>query len=105
MKWSQKRDLPPYDGDKSLVCVSGPVCARQASKLKPHVAIEFNKLSSPSRGVTATSWRLNSLCDHDTFAFDYYQDLLVLVERSVHSFRESNYLILVCVVVHLAGTK
>ena len=86
MQWSEKHQLTSYDGSTLLVHISGPVYAREVSKSRPHVALEFIGLSSPSRGVKPTRWTLPGLCDHDAFTFDHYQDLLVLIEKYVLMF-------------------
>ncbi|GJE99761.1 hypothetical protein PsYK624_160320 [Phanerochaete sordida] len=64
----------------SKFCISGPVLAQAASDVKPYTAIEFYALKSKIRGTEPRIWTLDDLPEFETFCFDWYQDLLVLVE-------------------------
>ncbi|GJE94157.1 F-box protein [Phanerochaete sordida] len=69
--------LPPLTAHP---CTSGPVFAQRAAQ--DPTSIAFFLLGSPLRSAGLHSWTLTGLPEYITFAFDWYLDLLVVVERT-----------------------
>ncbi|GJE99774.1 F-box protein [Phanerochaete sordida] len=76
----QETILRPKNGAFTIFQTSGPVFAQG---LAPSVnEIEFYLPGSPLRNIQPQSWILSELPRHETFSFEWYLDLLVLVQRS-----------------------
>lgn len=79
--WTQESIQRVRTGSNNY-SICGPVLAQELEE--PRGKIEFRMFSSEIRGVDAKTWELDNLPSYDAFACDYDQDLLVLVQRSVH---------------------
>ncbi|GJE91962.1 F-box protein [Phanerochaete sordida] len=75
-QWSDERTLPSH-GDEHHV--SGPVIAFALGDYPCYHTLEFYLTGSRSRGIAPRSWSMGDLGEFSEFAFDWSQDLLVLI--------------------------
>ena len=81
MQWTEKHSVRKVF-DVGISEISGSVYAKSVP-LPPsddEHSLEFYRLGSRLRGVSEKQWTLDNLPEHETFTFDYEEDLLVLVQ-------------------------
>ncbi|GJE91965.1 F-box protein [Phanerochaete sordida] len=75
-KWTEQHVVPFRSAERH---VSGPVIAFALGNSPRYRSISFYLTGSQSRGIAPRTWSIEDLDDFSMFAFDWYQDLLVLV--------------------------
>ncbi|EKM53121.1 uncharacterized protein PHACADRAFT_175530 [Phanerochaete carnosa HHB-10118-sp] len=81
LRWTDRRharEVPEF----GMSQVSGSVYTiiASSSASPDGAALEFRRLGSKLRGVPPKEWSLDELPDHESFAVEYEEDLLVLAE-------------------------